>query len=86
MWNDLDKEEPPTYLEITCVRHSFENVLIWETVWLGNRGIQEVRAGGSVQAAEESSPLRLKESGDDSEPMGEGEACQGLLPLPMGEG
>lgn len=80
MWNDLDKEELPTYLEIACIRHSFENVLIWETIWLCNWGIQEARAGGSVQAAEESSPLRLEEYGDDLEPVGDGEACPRLLP------
>lgn len=50
MWNDLYKEEPPTYLAITCIRHSFENVLlIWKIIWLYNCDIQEVRAGGSIK-------------------------------------
>lgn len=50
MWNDLYKEEPPTYLEITCIRHSFENVLlIWKIILLYNCGLQEVRAGGSIK-------------------------------------
>lgn len=67
MWNDLDKEEPPTYFEITRVRPSFENVLlIWEIIWLCNCGIQEVRAGGLVKrTAEENRPVRLKGGGDD---------------------
>lgn len=49
MWNDLYKE-PPACVEITCMRHSFENtLLIWNVIWLYNCGIREVRAGGSVK-------------------------------------
>lgn len=50
MWDDLYKEEPPTYLGITCIRHSFENLLlIWKIIWLYYSGNQEVRAGVSVK-------------------------------------
>lgn len=50
MWNDLYQEEPPAYLEITCIRRSFTNVLfISKIIWLYNRGTQEVRAGGLVK-------------------------------------
>lgn len=47
MWNDLYKEEPPAYVEITCIRHSFGNILIWKRIWFSNCGIREVRSGGS---------------------------------------
>lgn len=50
MWNDLYKEEPPTCVEITCMRHSFENTLfIWKMIWFYNCGIREVTADGSVK-------------------------------------
>lgn len=49
MWNDLCREEHPAYVEITCIRHSFENILIWKIIWFYNCGIWKVRAGGSVK-------------------------------------
>lgn len=50
MWNDLYREEPPAYVEITCIRHSFENILIWKRIWFSNCVIREVkRAGGSEE-------------------------------------
>lgn len=66
MWNDLYKEEPPTYVEITYIRHSFENVLlIWKIIWLYNCGIQEVRAGGSIKEQLKAVlPARAKGCGD----------------------
>ena len=66
MWNDLYKEAP-TCVEITCMRHSFENtLLIWKIIWLCNCGIREVRAGGSVKE-------QLKGASID----GEWEGCEG---------